>query len=183
MSAIIEKTIEKTGYENYLKKEADFDQRWENVKELINFSHIVSGSATMADQNSSPIWAESSPPPPTHSSSAVPTTQSSEIIDLRASEEPEERVKPEKKKVVGTKHDPSPSKSPDVRSAGISTSPSGSSSSEQAPNLLDGPQSADDKSPLRVFLEAATLSTDMEQDDEDGKKPKVTIATTHAAKG
>lgn len=37
--------------------------------------------------------------------------------------------------------------------------------------------------PLRTFLEACTLSTDTESDKDDGKTPKVTLSTCHAAKG
>ena len=41
VAEIIQEVIKLTAYEAYLRKEADFDQRWENVKELINFGATV----------------------------------------------------------------------------------------------------------------------------------------------
>lgn len=65
------------------------------------------------------------------------------------------------------------------KSSSATSSPSKRDDSDKA-----GKDKALEKtSTLHQFLEASTLSTDMEQDDEDGKMPKVTIATNHAAKG
>ncbi|TKY87092.1 hypothetical protein EX895_003769 [Sporisorium graminicola] len=50
----------------------------------------------------------------------------------------------------------------------------------------EGDGGEENKTPLRVFLEASILATDMdaESDDKDEKKkPKVTLSTCHAAKG
>ncbi|KAE8214429.1 hypothetical protein CF327_g2166 [Tilletia walkeri] len=43
--------------------------------------------------------------------------------------------------------------------------------------------SDDTKTTLRIFLEASTMSTDMEVQEEGKAKPRVTLATCHAAKG
>ncbi|CAD6923336.1 unnamed protein product [Tilletia controversa] len=48
---------------------------------------------------------------------------------------------------------------------------------------VDGAGAGDDKSVLRVFLEASTMSTDMEVQEEGKPIARVTLATCHAAKG
>ncbi|PWN93706.1 UvrD-helicase-domain-containing protein [Acaromyces ingoldii] len=45
VSEIIETLLQRIKYKEYLQKEHDFDQRWENVKELINFSALVAQSS------------------------------------------------------------------------------------------------------------------------------------------
>lgn len=45
---ILTKVIKEVNYEAYLKQEPDYEQRWENVKELINFSHTVMRSIGIA---------------------------------------------------------------------------------------------------------------------------------------
>jgi DNA helicase-2/ATP-dependent DNA helicase PcrA len=225
VAVIIETLIKRIKYEDFLKKEDDFAQRWENVKELINFSTIVAQAGTAVafeprgsegdddvdeevdndgmdhDEECSDSWksAPSIISADDTSKESINTALSStakteggesrgskrsriesDVIDLLSSDE--EDVKPKKQsktKKSNKKEEPTIQKSKAKAKEDVPESEDTNASSI----ATDDNTSNDEKSPLRIFLEASTLSTDMEQDDQDGKSPKVTIATTHAAKG
>ncbi|KAN0063102.1 ATP-dependent DNA helicase srs2 [Thecaphora frezii] len=76
----------------------------------------------------------------------------------------------------------------DLRSSGVVDDRNGlQDENEDNETSQEATETEDDeeKTPLRVFLEASILATDVtEAEDEDGQaKPKVTISTCHAAKG
>lgn len=229
VATIIEKLLARVDYEGYLKKEDDYAQRWENVKELINFSTIVGQAGTAmpyeppeSDESDQEVdgdgmnyeeeggnvsWGSFSTTANGSSSSATgvdlergvsnSTSDSkvkrelvleengrgkrkvAEVIDLASSDE--EDVKPARKKATENK-----SLMQETRKTVAKATSEGFEGGENASLMSvedEQGEGLQGKSPLRVFLEASTLSTDMEQDDSDGKSPKVTIATTHAAKG
>lgn len=178
---IIQQLMDKVGYQDHLKKEPDFDQRWENVKELINFSTLIAMDAQTAngvgDDGQPSLLAQlkqiSSSMPP----SSVDRSQkrsSPDVIDLLSSGDEED-----------VHHSPSVKKSERKAVKESTESKAQRVMTEEHPKAEDPVVDSADKSPLRIFLEACTLSTDMEQkEDEKGAKvPKVTIATAHAAKG
>ena len=208
---MIEALLKRIHYEDYLKKEDDYAQRWENVKELINFSTLVSQAGTsiayeppaeqygeiggedegdeydddgMAYEEDASWAAEETVVSGTEvlSSTVKSETEPSglgkgkrrsalEVIDLAASDE--EDVKPTKRRREETARK---GKGKDENEADVADVDNGERDASADVHTHG-------KSPLRVFLEASTLSTDMEQDDNDGKSARVTIATTHAAKG
>jgi superfamily I DNA/RNA helicase len=220
VATIIETLLKKIEYEALLKKEDDYAQRWENVKELINFSTIVAqagvavpftkelGSDEEDEDDGMDCEAEvdnvswrSAAATTTTDGSQSPTVKSEddwtrpsklkrktyEVIDLASPSEEEEDVKPiVKKSKRGKGRAVKPAANVEVEkkmtqeeATVIDEEEVGDSSIKLGEELPE----EEAKTPLRVFLEASTLSTDMEQDDQDGKSPKVTIATTHAAKG
>lgn len=244
--------IKRIDYEGLLKKEDDYAQRWENVKELINFSTIVAqaGGAVLfestrnvdsdeeADEDGMDFEAEGgdvswgsfatvanedsdneSEGKSQKSNSKLSTTVKSEsetskrshtkrktveTIDLISSEEEEKEEEEEdvkafikrvrsnqkaelgsnkrKKRGVNVKaEEEMVTKAINAKIVEVSQDENDSDTSATLVETVAEEEEV--KSPLRVFLEASTLSTDMEQDDQDGKSPKLTIATTHAAKG
>lgn len=224
MAVIIETLLKKIEYEALLKKEDDYAQRWENVKELINFSTIVaqagvavpytrelasdeegeedgmdyeaevgdvtwgSTAATIISEGSQSPLIKSEGSEGTSSRASKLKRKTYEVIDLASPSEGEEDVKPVIKKskkreraaVKPTMRVKAEKKTVQVEVASIDDEEETGGSSV---TLGEDGSNEEAKTPLRVFLEASTLSTDMEQDDQDGKSPKVTIATTHAAKG
>ncbi|OCH89587.1 UvrD-helicase-domain-containing protein [Obba rivulosa] len=117
-SELIRHLLDLTEYEAWLRKtQPDWDSRWENVQELINFASEV--------ERTTPAPRED------HSSKEQPA----EWTD------------------------------------------------SQAEFDTDALADAGGETPLRLFLQASMLSTDVEAQDESEKTPKVTIATCHAAKG
>jgi superfamily I DNA/RNA helicase len=223
VAIIIETLLKKIHYEAFLQKEDDFAQRWENVKELINFSTLVAqagGAVPFTRQMESDgevdedgmnfeaevgdvSWGSAAgtfiEDEDDKSSIAVKTESGSsrsskgkrktyDVIDLATPdpEEEEEDIKPVVKKTKGAKvkAEKKPAKGKaDKKKAKVKADPEVEVEAESFTTLVDETSTSEEKTPLRVFLEASTLSTDMEQDDQDGKAPKVTIATTHAAKG
>ncbi|UZJ56358.1 hypothetical protein CBS101457_005678 [Exobasidium rhododendri] len=238
VATIIETLIKSIHYESFLKKEDDFAQRWENVKELINFSTIVAQVGTAVPfessrgqssddddeldddqmnyeaEGGSVSWGSlsttvasnedlaSSFSGDVHKSGIGSTVKSEtggsskrnkrqrktlEIIDLISSEE-EEDVKPVVKKAREGKKEQAKRKAASAKKEVEPEPEEAAAAAEEEPEVVATSnivieEGTEVKSPLRIFLEASTLSTDMEQDDQDGKSPKVTIATTHAAKG
>lgn len=222
MALIIETLLKKIHYETFLQKEDDFAQRWENVKELINFSTLVAqaggavpftgqmesdgevdedgmdfeaevgdvswGSTAGTfiededDKMSATVKTESG-----SSRSSKGKRKTYDVIDLATPDpEEEEDIKPVVKKTKGAKmkaEKKSAKGKVDKKKARVKADPEVEEEAGSFTTLVDETSTSEEKTPLRVFLEASTLSTDMEQDDQDGKAPKVTIATTHAAKG
>ncbi|KAJ9120580.1 hypothetical protein QFC22_002509 [Naganishia vaughanmartiniae] len=177
---IIESVLEETGYEAYLRRtHADFDTRWENVKELaisgriyqISYSVTISQeqearnetsapASQSAPKKSTPTTADvSTSAAPTESSNTVPRGKkrkatgeaSSEAIDLEYAEE-EDIASPAAD--IPAEEEADDSENIDIRGT-----------------------------PLRVFLEASMLATDAQAQDENAVIPRVTICTVHAAKG
>lgn len=224
VSEIIETLLQRIKYKEYLQKEHDFDQRWENVKELINFSALVAQSSQDAaaydgvleqhvenaldsdpevdDEELDDALAHDSPiKRETTGFSDSFSRYDAGVKSLRSSPKGKGKSKGEEVAIIdlaSSDEDTSPSKkrqrhknvgSDDEASRVKKTKTEKSSSATSSPSKRDdrdkaGKDKALEKtSTLHQFLEASTLSTDMEQDDEDGKMPKVTIATNHAAKG
>lgn len=72
----------------------------------------------------------------------------------------------------------------EVSAVSIAPTPEAKMSSPTSDSATPDPASGTEKTPLRVFLEASVLSTDVEAQDDNGKEgAKVTISTCHAAKG
>jgi DNA helicase-2/ATP-dependent DNA helicase PcrA len=154
---IIQKTIELIGYEAHLRKEDDFEQRWLNVQELINFSALVAKEGSDTDKGYDDGVEKVS-----NSTGKHLTLQGSSIHDA-----------------INLDDSPSPISSNEATSASILRPTVDVRAGDKSEDVFD-----EVKSPLRTFLEACTLSTDLEGNSEDSKdSPKVTIATAHAAKG
>lgn len=227
---ILNAVIKQVNYEAYLKQEPDYEQRWENVKELINFSHIVMRSIGMAtdsktyDDEVDLIYARDDEE---EEDNTQPKSLLAEINKLSSNQLPipdKNNSSPESKKrayedtQASVKSSPNNSKSSSSKKTKPSTFSirrniakndfidllSSSSDEEPLANLSkQNINSAKDeetfvkdlitiddedigeKSPLRIFLEACSLSTDMQEKEEENaaQAPKVTISTVHAAKG
>ncbi|GAC76648.1 3'-5' DNA helicase [Moesziomyces antarcticus T-34] len=126
-----------------------------------------------------------------------------EVIDLCDSEEEETESKPQANHPERDLK-PGPAKRPRTQKKEVEKDLSGEDQEDEKPSLLtmldevvekkgteEGSQAGDAsdderKTPLRVFLEASILATDMDADNEqkdEKAKPKVTLSTCHAAKG
>ncbi|KAJ9112284.1 hypothetical protein QFC19_000703 [Naganishia cerealis] len=174
---LIESLLEEIGYEAHLRRtQADFDTRWENIKELAsnrsgkiayavsvaNEQEVANAKNAPASQSTSQNVAQTSDDAP---SSAVPadtsgsdprgkkrkaTGQASrEVIDLEYAEEEEDHT----------------------TTANVALS-----------DALGEPEDTAG-TPLRAFLEASMLATDAQTQDENTVTPRVTVCTVHAAKG
>lgn len=236
---ILSNVINRIKYEEYLKQEPDYEQRWENVKELINFSHVVMRSIGMAaksetyDDEMDLLYAHTDPFEEIHQ----PKSLLSEINKLSSIELPMQDEKNKARQnssnnssgsrkhahtgdsnsITNDSNDSTISKSKKRKSSSSSAKQCASdkdivdllSSSDEGEaddmrwskkkkrfpiehkqtevkgsiNSID--EEVGEKSPLRVFIEACSLSTDMqaEEDDQSSQSPKVTISTVHAAKG
>ncbi|KAI5450408.1 ATP-dependent DNA helicase srs2 [Naganishia albida] len=156
VTSLIENLLEETGYEAHLKRtQADFDSRWENVKELISYAVLVG-----KEQEASGVLAPTSSQKPatpngvsqhaqtssTRGTKRKATGEASEVIDLEYEETETEAATLPATEVVDDDEDLS-------------------------------------ATPLRAFLEASMLATDAETQDENTVTPRVTICTVHAAKG
>lgn len=187
VSEILEKLIDLLHYEAHLRKEPDFDQRWENVRELINFSTIVSAQG-FEEQFSSPN-EQYSPSVDTQSKNGIRSTTATQELSVSKTTEYKEKVDLDAKKGIGQGgHHPARRTTTKKEVIDLDSDEDEDPVSSQAPLFPaegDGSSAslAVTKSPLQIFLEASTLSTDLNQDEADGNAPKVTIATTHAAKG
>ncbi|KAJ9105527.1 hypothetical protein QFC21_001898 [Naganishia friedmannii] len=171
---LIESLLEETGYEAYLRRtHADFDTRWENVKELASTHMPISYSVTISQEqegkNGTSVSAsQGAPRESTHtaedvSGSAAATASSnqdprgkkrkatgeasSEAIDLEYAEE-EEVITP---------------------AADVPTADEVDDSED-----IEG-------TPLRVFLEASMLATDAQAQDENAVIPELTFADKRMA--
>lgn len=212
VESIIKYVLYTVKYESHLAKEQDFDARMENVKELINFAHnVVDGARAMP--GTSPGHLEDSDAE-AHSSDEVDEqsqlhSQSSQrksallsgVEDIAVKAEEEVLSPGSKKRKRGRPKKATPSESIVISdssdedlSAGTKRQKSkvaakGSSPEGSADSPDDGEndlQATDvpETSPLRIFLEACTLSSDATEDSDASKEgPRVTLSTCHAAKG
>lgn len=163
---MIDVLIEKIEYEDHLRKtQEDFDERWENVQELVS-----DRSSVLVDNNEIADGRERS--------------QKSYAV-LVANEQKDALQLPNIDDFVSSRRD-DPSSSRDLldmeykEDDGIfdTTGPGANAPSTQV--LPDGVDV--NETPLRAFLEASMLSTETEGTDKD-TRPKVTISTIHGAKG
>ncbi|BEI85006.1 hypothetical protein CcaverHIS002_0504070 [Cutaneotrichosporon cavernicola] len=186
---LIRIAIEKLLYEEYLRSsQQDFDQRWENVQELINYSVIVSeefdkqGEAEdgvaqaegfvsakkmplVGDATSLSLDAAASLHPMFRDGERSSRSRSTSLVpknNQRRSGRARVKVEDDIIEVLSSDEDldePSPQPT--------------------RATVVDG----DTMTPLRFFLQKSMLSTDTEANEEDEKVPRVTISTVHAAKG
>lgn len=214
MSEVIETLLQRIKYKEYLQKEPKFDQRWENVKELINFSALVAESPQdMTAQDFAPqeqrlpsslkegsevggeqldeVKMLETPETKTSSANLGNSTNAhsdktpkgeSEVINLASSDEEAPSSSKRRQRSQSLKDTEPSSKVKRAKAEVLSPSKVSPLISGEE-KRVDANEAIAKTSALHQFLEASTLHTDMEQDDEDGKMAKVTIATNHAAKG
>jgi DNA helicase-2/ATP-dependent DNA helicase PcrA len=239
VSALIHAVVKSVGYEAHLQKIGEYESRWENVKELINFADLVAESVVSGadedevaqqirrardaleldrldedeveageedEDDGMGLSDDEAPAAARVKPEAGRAAFTSGAALKRMAAEPDEadndvehvstREKRARRQAPPVKPEPADVK-PRIRAApqlGASKDSAieldltdddddeaGSSSGDDSAKALapspDGPPSA-----LRTFLQACTLSTDMQNEGQD-EGPKVTIATCHAAKG
>ncbi|CAO1629096.1 unnamed protein product [Parajaminaea phylloscopi] len=210
VNRLIEIVTDNIDYKSHLEKEQDFESRMENVKELINFSIIVAASAdteglaggfeealqrdqelsdseegaaieVVSMQITSPVeeslrdtkkdLAKTRRGHRFRNETAIEIFDSED--DDRATRPKQETERAYGKRDVAAEAGPSKSKKRRHDRAESSAEP------DLNTTLAEG-------LPLRTFLEACTLSTDLQSSNagQEGKvEAKVTISTCHAAKG
>ncbi|KAG8737313.1 hypothetical protein FRC10_008353 [Ceratobasidium sp. 414] len=203
---LIRRTVDGIGYEAYLQRtQPDWEARWENVQELINFAAGVGGLEDPEGRDESEgdeAWDGGGYPSDDESAYPVVTQGSSSTVDkTRASDKVEPKKRPSHSTAnmkQGTlsnwRSDSLPKPSPPIQPAFpavediLDLTGSDDEIPTFAPNGASAPtkkaprQRASQQTPLRMFLQASLLSTDTETKEDDGAG-KVTITTCHAAKG
>lgn len=159
MAELLQLVISELDYESHLRREPDFESRWENVQELINF-------AAVADQR-----AAESGGSPGGNQPAKEATGGASIDDLAHSPAAEAVSVPSGLASANTGQKRGAPET-DVSMAKRARAEQASAPSDAAPAS---------PSPLRAFLENSILATDLASEQDTASK--VTISTCHAAKG
>ncbi|KDQ15802.1 hypothetical protein BOTBODRAFT_31276 [Botryobasidium botryosum FD-172 SS1] len=144
---IIQSLLEKISYETHLQSEEEWESRWDNVQELINFAAETANVAAQSSDESLPN------------------------LTLRRPVDDEENAKDRKREGKG--------KGKAKEQGQMVTRVIAVDSDEEDEEVIEFTE----ETPLRIFLQAATLSTDTEIQEQDESAGKVTISTCHAAKG
>ncbi|KAL1411641.1 ATP-dependent DNA helicase srs2 [Vanrija albida] len=183
---LIRLVLEKTRYEEYLRtSHQDFDQRWENVVELINYSVTVAQEQgrlqalnpddTVNDFTSASAVA-SEPPARKPKPAVHPMFRHNPAESLR-SRSASEDSKADRKPKVKVEDDVVEILSSDDEFEEVDIDEAEATAQGVADSEGDSPN------PLRFFLQSSMLSTDTGSDGDGVDTPKVTISTVHAAKG
>ncbi|MCO5576835.1 hypothetical protein L7F22_030655 [Adiantum nelumboides] len=193
---ILTTVIKKVNYEEYLKQEPDYKERWENVKELINFSHIVMRSIGLAtisetyDDEMNLIHARGDGDDDEDDDDTHPKSFSSEINNYSSTQLPTQNKKARQDKVLKIAYlNPRSVLIKILKKASRDQDVKATTENEQGSVRelisIDDDEDEGEKTPLRVFLEACSLSTDMQEKEEEdaAQAAKVTVSTVHAAKG
>ncbi|KAK4688393.1 ATP-dependent DNA helicase UvrD/PcrA, partial [Tremellales sp. Uapishka_1] len=204
---LIKLILDKTSYEDHLRKtQPDFDQRWENVQELI--SHSVNVAQDIIREKEGKVETdgfnlassdfvydmiekeESKLRVPLHhlfrknsdeSASRSRSTSAPREVTVHY---PQPKLKKEIIEFVDS-DDEIESVQPIKRERAVKAEMRGTMEDEMAESdgeITPGDRT-DDATPLRAFLERSMLATDTEEKKDDVPIPKVTMTTVHSAKG
>ncbi|WOO80687.1 ATP-dependent DNA helicase srs2 [Vanrija pseudolonga] len=182
---LIRLVLEKTRYEDYLRtSHQDFDQRWENVVELINYSVTVAQERERqqalnpdgTDNDFTPASAVVDALPVRKPKLAVhPMFRHNPAESLRSRSGSEDSKRGQKARVK-VEDDVVEILSSDDEFEEVDID-------AEAGAQLGAGSEGDSSNPLRFFLQSSMLSTDTGSDGDNVDTPKVTISTVHAAKG
>ncbi|KAG9082540.1 hypothetical protein FRC07_014172, partial [Ceratobasidium sp. 392] len=201
---LIRRTVDEIGYEAYLQRtQPDWETRWENVQELINFAAGVGledpedGDVSEGNEDWDKAQDEGGYPSDDENASPAVTQGSASTVDKARSRDKVEHKKPSSYSTASMKQGtlsnwrsgslpkPSPPAQPVPPVTEDILDLTGSDDygiPVPAPREMSSRRRTTQQTPLRMFLQASLLSTDTETKEDDGTG-KVTITTCHAAKG